>query len=72
MGDPSRASLPVRSLHNGSLLTRMERSFIATLTQQQIPPISAEWVGAVYAPEAAHTPQQKELLSLSDSSACRT
>lgn len=33
----------------------------------QIPPISAEWVGAAYTPEAARTPQQKELLSLSDS-----
>jgi FMN-dependent NADH-azoreductase len=32
-----------------------------------IPPVSAEWVGAVYTPEAARTPQQKELLSLSDS-----
>jgi FMN-dependent NADH-azoreductase len=37
------------------------------LNATQIPPISAEWVGAVYTPEAAHTPQQKELLSLSDS-----
>jgi FMN-dependent NADH-azoreductase len=32
-----------------------------------MPPINAEWVGAVYTPEAARTPQQKELLSLSDS-----
>jgi len=32
-----------------------------------IPPVSAEWVGAVYTPEEARTPQQKELLSLSDS-----
>ena len=30
-------------------------------------PINAEWVGAVYTPEQARTPQQKELLSLSDS-----
>jgi FMN-dependent NADH-azoreductase len=37
------------------------------LNATQIPPINAEWVGAVYATEAAHTPQQKELLSLSDS-----
>src|SRR3984957_4566251 len=29
--------------------------------------IDAEWVGAVYTPEAARTPQQKEMLSLSDS-----
>jgi FMN-dependent NADH-azoreductase len=32
-----------------------------------IPPVSAEWVGAVYTPEDARTPQQRELLSLSDS-----
>ena len=37
------------------------------LTATSIPPISAEWVAAVYTPEEAHTPQQKELLSLSDS-----
>jgi len=33
----------------------------------QIPPLSAEWVGAVYTPEAARTPQQEEVLSLSNS-----
>jgi FMN-dependent NADH-azoreductase len=32
-----------------------------------IPPINAQWVGAVYTPEVARTPEQKELLSLSDS-----
>jgi len=37
------------------------------LTATSIPPISAEWVAAVYTPEEARTPQQKELLSLSDS-----
>jgi FMN-dependent NADH-azoreductase len=37
------------------------------LNATQIPPISAEWVGAAYTPEAARTPQQKELLTLSDS-----
>jgi FMN-dependent NADH-azoreductase len=37
------------------------------LSATTIPPISAEWVGAVYTPEGARTPQQKELLSLSDS-----
>src|ERR1700728_3238470 len=41
----------------------IERDLNATPT----PPINAEWVGAVYTPEAARTPQQKELLSLSDS-----
>ncbi len=30
-------------------------------------PITAEWVGAAYTPEEARTPQQKELLTLSDS-----
>jgi FMN-dependent NADH-azoreductase len=37
------------------------------LNATAIPPITAEWVGAVYTPEAARTPQQKEELSLSDS-----
>src|SRR5580658_4518949 len=37
------------------------------LNATPIPPINAEWVAAVYTPEAAHTPEQKELLSLSDS-----
>jgi FMN-dependent NADH-azoreductase len=32
-----------------------------------MPPINAEWVGAVYTPEPTRNPQQKELLSLSDS-----
>ncbi|MGB9067470.1 MAG: NAD(P)H-dependent oxidoreductase [Candidatus Acidiferrales bacterium] len=32
-----------------------------------IPPVSAEWVGAVYTAQDARTPQQKQLLSLSDS-----
>jgi FMN-dependent NADH-azoreductase len=30
------------------------------------PPVTAEWVGAAYTPEEARTPQQKELLALSD------
>ena len=37
------------------------------LNATPIPPITAEWVGAAYTPEPARTPQQKELLSLSDS-----
>ncbi len=37
------------------------------LNATPIPPINAEWVGAVYTPEEARTPQQNELLSLSDS-----
>jgi FMN-dependent NADH-azoreductase len=31
-----------------------------------ISPINAEWVGAVYTPEEARTPEQKKLLALSD------
>jgi FMN-dependent NADH-azoreductase len=31
-----------------------------------ISPITAEWVGAAYTPEEARTPQQKELLALSE------
>jgi FMN-dependent NADH-azoreductase len=41
----------------------VDRDLYAT----SIPPISAEWVGAVYTPEEARTSEQKELLSLSDS-----
>jgi FMN-dependent NADH-azoreductase len=37
------------------------------LTATAIPPVSAEWVGAIFTPEEARTPQQNELLSLSDS-----
>ena len=37
------------------------------LNETQIPPVNAEWVGAVYTPEAARIPQQNQLLSLSDS-----
>src|SRR5471030_3117038 len=36
------------------------------LNATAIPPINSEWVGAVYTTEEARTPQQKELLSLSD------
>ena len=37
------------------------------LNATSIPPINADWVGAVYTPEGARTAQQKELLTLSDS-----
>jgi FMN-dependent NADH-azoreductase len=36
------------------------------LTVTPIPPVNAEWVGAVYTPEEERTPRQKESLSLSD------
>ena len=45
---------------NGTVVAR-------DLSAITIPPINAEWVGAVYTPEEARTPQQQELLSLSDS-----
>src|SRR6204780_1310341 len=35
------------------------------LNATAMPPINAEWVGAVYTPERARTPEQKELLPLS-------
>ena len=41
----------------------IERDLNATA----MPPINAEWIGAVYMLEEARTPHQKELLSLSDS-----
>lgn len=37
------------------------------LNATPIPPVSAGWVGASYTPEDSRTPEQKELLSLSDS-----
>ncbi len=37
------------------------------LTSTFIPPINAEWVTAVYTPEDSRTPEQKQLLTLSDS-----
>ena len=36
------------------------------LTSTSIPPITAEWISAAYTPEDLRTPEQKELLSLSD------
>jgi FMN-dependent NADH-azoreductase len=41
----------------------IERDLNAT----SIPPIDAAWVGAIYTPEDAQTPEQKQLLTLSDS-----
>jgi FMN-dependent NADH-azoreductase len=49
-----------KSLHPGA--TVIDRDLNAT----SLPPISSEWVGAAYTPEAARTPQQKALLALSD------
>src|ERR1017187_3998526 len=36
------------------------------LNATAMPPITAEWVGAAYTPEEARTPEQNELLALSD------
>jgi len=38
------------------------------LNSTQIPPITAEWVGAAYTPEEARTPEQKNLLAVDDGS----
>ena len=49
-----------KSAHpNGTVVDR-------DLNATPIPPVTAEWVGAAYTPEEARTPQQKELLALSD------
>ena len=50
-----------KALHPDSRV--IERDLNATA----IPPVTAEWVGAAYTPEPARTPQQREVLSLSDS-----
>src|SRR5258708_9790500 len=49
-----------KSSHPGG--TVIDRDLNAT----SIPPVNADWVGAVYTPEESRTPQQKELLALSD------
>lgn len=36
------------------------------LNATAIPPLAADWVAAAYTPEQARTPQQKEILALSD------
>ncbi|MGH9586166.1 MAG: FMN-dependent NADH-azoreductase [Acidobacteriaceae bacterium] len=36
------------------------------LNASPIPAVTAEWIGAAYTPEEARTPQQRELLALSD------
>jgi FMN-dependent NADH-azoreductase len=50
-----------KSLHPDGLL--VDRNLNATA----ISPITSEWVGAACTPEEARTPEQKKLLSLSDS-----
>ncbi len=49
-----------KTLRSGA--TVIDRDLNAT----SIPPISAEWIGAAYTPDEARTPQQKNLLALSD------
>ncbi len=44
---------------NGKIINR-------DLTATAIPPVSGAWVGAAYTPEDARTPEQRELLALSD------
>lgn len=49
-----------RSSHPGGMV--IDRDLTAT----PIPPVNGEWVGAAYTPEETRSPQQKELLALSD------
>jgi FMN-dependent NADH-azoreductase len=49
-----------KSSHSGGRV--VDRDLNAT----PIPPVTAEWVGAAFTPEEARTPQQKEVLVLSD------
>jgi FMN-dependent NADH-azoreductase len=44
-----------------------ERVIDRDLNATAIPPVTAEWVAAAYTPPEARTPEQKKLLSLSDS-----
>ena len=44
---------------NGTIVDR-------DLNATPIPPVTGEWVASAYTPEEARTPQQKELLALSD------
>ncbi|HEY0759134.1 MAG TPA: NAD(P)H-dependent oxidoreductase [Acidisarcina sp.] len=44
----------------GSVITR-------DTTTSEIPPVTAEWITAIYTPEAARSERQRELLTLSDS-----
>ena len=44
---------------NGTIVDR-------DLNATPIPPVTGEWVGSAYTPEEARTPQQKDLLVLSD------
>jgi FMN-dependent NADH-azoreductase len=49
-----------KSSHPGA--TVIDRDLTAT----PIPPVNAEWVGAMFTPEEARTPDQKQSLALSD------
>ncbi|GGH08505.1 FMN-dependent NADH-azoreductase [Silvibacterium dinghuense] len=45
--------------HGGQVVTR-------DLNKTELKPLTAEWVAAAYTPEEARTPEQKQLLALSD------
>ena len=42
------------------------RVIVRDLATTSIPPVNAAWIGAVYTPEAALNPAQRELLAISD------
>jgi FMN-dependent NADH-azoreductase len=77
---PTLLHIDSSPLYGGSVSRELTGAFVAQwksshpdgtvidrdLNSTSIPPINAEWVGAVYTPQEARTPQQNELLSLSD------
>jgi FMN-dependent NADH-azoreductase len=48
-----------RNHPDGNVITR-------DLATTKLPPLDAEWIGAVYAPKTSLTPRQREVLTLSD------
>jgi FMN-dependent NADH-azoreductase len=58
--------LTAEFVHNWQLANPDGKVVTRDLVTTLIPPVTGSWVGAVYTPEAALTPEQRSLLSLSD------
>jgi FMN-dependent NADH-azoreductase len=58
--------LTAEYVRNWKLANPDGRVITRDLTSTSIPPVSAAWVGAAYAPADARTPDQRSLLTLSD------
>ena len=63
---PSRATLTHEFLENWKRANPNGQVITRDLTQTAIAPITGPWVGAAYTPEEARTPEQRQLLALSD------